>query len=57
MGFGLVNGFIHHLYAQLGTTSHYSATADLHNSQITMAPAKPFLSLLCIRQPFPGNGF
>jgi hypothetical protein len=42
MGFGLVNGFIDHLYTRIGTTSNYSATANLQNSQITTAPAKPF---------------
>jgi hypothetical protein len=42
MGFGLVNGFIDHLDTRLETTSNYSATADLHNPQITTAPAKPF---------------
>jgi hypothetical protein len=42
MGFGMGNGFIDHLYAQLRTTSSYSATTNLHNSQITTAPAKPF---------------
>jgi hypothetical protein len=31
-----------HLYTPLGTTSNYSATANLHNSQITTAPTKPF---------------
>jgi hypothetical protein len=40
--FGLVNGFIDHLYTQLGTTSNYSATADPHNSEITTAPAMLF---------------
>jgi hypothetical protein len=35
-------GFIDHLYPRLGTTSNYGATAELHNSQITIAPAKPF---------------
>jgi hypothetical protein len=30
---------------------------NLHNSQITTAHAKPFRSLLCLHQPFPGNGF
>jgi hypothetical protein len=30
------------LYTRLGTASSYSATAYLHNSQITTAPAKPF---------------
>jgi hypothetical protein len=43
-GLDFVNGFIDHLYTPLGTTSNYSATANLHNSQITTAPAKPFLS-------------
>jgi hypothetical protein len=38
-----VNGFIDHLYTQLGITINYRATADLHNLQITTAPAKPFL--------------
>jgi hypothetical protein len=41
-GFGLVNAFIDHLYTRLGTTSNYSATANLHNSQITTALAIPF---------------
>jgi hypothetical protein len=36
-----VNGFIDHLNTGLGNTSNYSATADLHNSQIITAPAKP----------------
>jgi hypothetical protein len=36
----MVNGFIDHLYAGLRTTSNYSATNNLHNSQITTAPAK-----------------
>jgi hypothetical protein len=39
-----VNGFIDHIYTRLGTTSDYSATANCHNSQITTARAKPFLS-------------
>jgi hypothetical protein len=34
-----------------------SSTLNVHNSQITTAPAKPFSSLLCFHQPFPGNGF
>jgi hypothetical protein len=42
---GLANGFINHLYTQIGTTSNYSATANLHTS-ITTAPAKPFSTLL-----------
>jgi hypothetical protein len=37
-----VNGFIDHLYTQLGTTLNYSATANLNDSQITTAPAKAF---------------
>jgi hypothetical protein len=40
-----------------GTTSHHSATANLHTVQITIAPAKFFYSLQCLHQPFPGNGF
>jgi hypothetical protein len=38
----LVNGFIDYLHTRLGTTSNYSVTANLHNSQITTAPAKLF---------------
>jgi hypothetical protein len=34
--------FIGHLYKRLGTTINYSTTANLHNSQITTAPGKPF---------------
>jgi hypothetical protein len=30
-----------HLYIPLGTAGNYSATANLHNSQITTATAKP----------------
>jgi hypothetical protein len=37
-----VTGFIDRLHTRLGTTGNYSATANLHNSQITTAPAKPF---------------
>jgi hypothetical protein len=40
--FGLDIGFIAHLYTQLGTTGNYSATANLHNLQITTEPAKTF---------------
>jgi hypothetical protein len=29
-------------YTQLGTTSNYSTTANLHNSQISTTPAMPF---------------
>jgi hypothetical protein len=42
MGFALVNRFIDQLHTRLWTTSTYSAIADLHNLQITTAPAKPF---------------
>jgi hypothetical protein len=52
-----VNGFIDHLYTPLGTTSTYSAIANLHNLQITRALAKPFSSLLCLQQLFSNNGF
>jgi hypothetical protein len=41
-GFRLDIGFIDHFYTLLWITSNYSATANLHNSQITTAPAKPF---------------
>jgi hypothetical protein len=41
MGFRLDIGFIDHLYTQLGTTSNYSAIANLHTLQITTAFAKP----------------
>jgi hypothetical protein len=50
-------GFIDHFYTPLGTTSNYSAIANLHTLQITTAPAKAFAMLLCLHQPFPGNGF
>jgi hypothetical protein len=46
MGFELVNGFTDHLYTRLGTTINYSATINLHNSQITKPPAKPFPAVL-----------
>jgi hypothetical protein len=49
--------FMANLYAPLRTTSNYSTTANLHNSQITTAPAKPFSSLVYLHQPFPSNGF
>jgi hypothetical protein len=35
-------GFIDNLYIRLGTTSNYSATFNLHNSQMTTAHAKSF---------------
>jgi hypothetical protein len=41
-GFGLDVGFTDHLYTRLGTTSNYSATANLHNSQITTALSEFF---------------
>jgi hypothetical protein len=37
-----VNGFLDHLYTRLVSTSNYSATANLHNLQITTAAVKPF---------------
>jgi hypothetical protein len=37
-----VTRFIDHLYTRLGTTSNYSAITNLHNSQITTEPVKPF---------------
>jgi hypothetical protein len=56
MGYGLVNGFIDHLYTPLEIASNCSATANLHTLKITTATTKPFSSLLC-HQPFPGNSF
>jgi hypothetical protein len=44
-----------HLYTWLETTSNYSATANLHNSQITTAPDKPFPACY-LHQPLPGKG-
>jgi hypothetical protein len=38
------------------STSNYSATANLHNSQSPYYPLSLF-SLLCLHQLFPGNGF
>jgi hypothetical protein len=34
------------LYTRLGTTSNYSAIADLHSLQITVAHAKPQLFIV-----------
>jgi hypothetical protein len=42
-GFGMDIGFIDHLHRHV-STSNYSATANLHNSQITTPPAKHFQS-------------
>jgi hypothetical protein len=42
MGYGLVNGFIDHLYTRLGTTSNYIAIANLNTLQMTTVHAKPF---------------
>jgi hypothetical protein len=52
----LISDSIDNLHTRLGTTTNYSATANLNNSQITTASVK-FSSLLCPHQPFPGNGF
>jgi hypothetical protein len=41
-GFRLDVGFIDHLCTHFGTTSNYSAIANLHTSQITIAHAKSF---------------
>jgi hypothetical protein len=38
--FGLDIGFIDHLHTRLGTTSSYSAAANLHTLQVTTAHAK-----------------
>jgi hypothetical protein len=42
MGFGLMNGFIDHLYTRLGRTSNYNVIASFHNSQVTTEPSKIF---------------
>jgi hypothetical protein len=55
-GLGLQNEFVDLLYTRLVTTNTYSATANLNISQITTAPAKPFLASR-LYQPFPGKGF
>jgi hypothetical protein len=52
-----MNGIIGHLYTRLGTTSNYSAIANLPTLQITTAITTPFSSLLYLYQPFSGNGF
>jgi hypothetical protein len=44
MGYGLDIGFTDHLSTPLRTTSNYSPTADLHNSQITTTPLCLFLA-------------
>jgi hypothetical protein len=41
-GFGLCIEFIDHLYTQLGTSSNYSAIANLYTLKITTAHAKSF---------------
>jgi hypothetical protein len=40
--YGLMNGFIDHLYTPLGTTSDYRAIANFHILKITITPAAPF---------------
>jgi hypothetical protein len=55
-GFRLDIGFIGYLHTRLGTTCNYSAIANLHNSQITIAAAKPFPAC-CLHQPFSGSRF
>jgi hypothetical protein len=42
MGYELVNRFPEYLYTPLGTTSNYSAIANLHTLQIATAPPKLF---------------
>jgi hypothetical protein len=41
----------------LGTISNYSVITNIHILQITTAVVKPFPSMLCLNQPFPGKGF
>jgi hypothetical protein len=50
-GFGLDIEFIDHSYTRLGTTSNYSTTANLHNSQITTALAKHFPACCVFTSP------
>jgi hypothetical protein len=50
MGYGLVNGFIDHLYTPLGTISNYSAIADFHTLPITNHYTLSLLSLPCRTQ-------
>jgi hypothetical protein len=38
----MVSVFTDHLCTSLRITSNYNAIANLHNSQITTAPTKPF---------------
>jgi hypothetical protein len=54
---GWISDLLTPLYAPLGTTSNYSAIANLHTLQITTAPDKPFSSLMSRQQQFRGNGF
>jgi hypothetical protein len=44
MGFGLEIEFTDHFYTRLMITLNYSAIAELHNLQITIAHAKTFQS-------------
>jgi hypothetical protein len=44
-------------YTRPETTRNYMAIANLQNLRITTAPDKTFSRLLCLHQPFPGNGF
>jgi hypothetical protein len=53
--FRLVIGFIKHL--QNVTTSNYSAIANSHTLHFTRAHSSLLLSLLCLHQSLPGNGF
>jgi hypothetical protein len=43
-GFGSDIGFIDHFTTRFGTTSNYSAIANLHTLQTIIAPAKSFLA-------------
>jgi hypothetical protein len=44
----LVNGFINHFNISLENTSNYSATSNIHNSQIITVPAKLFPACLVL---------
>jgi hypothetical protein len=54
MGFGLVIGFIEHL--QIVTTLNYSVIANSHTVRFIRARIS-LLSLLCLHQSLPGDGF
>jgi hypothetical protein len=52
-----MNGFIDNSYTPLGNTNNYCAIANLHNWQITTAPAKPFPACFVFTRHFLVTGF